>query len=134
MSLNDEPAGAGIEIAPVLVVPEQFHASPRPVGEGERRLVLALLEEAVHTWQSNALQDSPKARRAFVEADEWLSGVGEPMICFEDACAMVGIEADWLRARLNRWLVHRAAHPEAGKKRKIYRSRARTIRRVGRPA
>lgn len=134
MSLEAETTPAATWISPVAVLPAQFHPTPRLGGEGERRLILALIEEAVHTWQKNAFADSPRGRREFQEADQWLGGKGEPMIRFEDACAMLGIEAEWLRTRLRRWRTHRAENPGSGRQRKVYRSRARTIRMVGRPA
>ena len=134
MSLTAEAPSLTAHIEPASVLPEQFHATPRLGGEGERRLILALIEEAIHTWQSNAFAEAPKGKREFHEAEEWFAGTGEAMIPFEDACAVLSIDAQWLRARLQRWRAAEAARPQPANPPKIYRSRARTVRLVSRPA
>jgi hypothetical protein len=78
--------------------------------EGERRLVIAVLEDAVHCFQRYALASDAQGQDRFREAEEWLM---EPdtgaMISFEYICEIYGFDAESIRARLRRWREARIA-------------------------
>lgn len=134
MNINEMNLPGVLEVTPAAVLPEQYWATPRRCGEGERRLVLALIEEAIHTFQARAFAETPAQQDEFDEVHHWFRGDREAMISFEDACQMLGLDPQWLLSRLEEWREHRIRHPEDRPVGKIWRSRARTVRLVGRPA
>lgn len=68
--------------------------------EGERRLLAAVLEDAIACFQHHRFATRPSTRRLFEDAEAWLFGPdGEPF-SFESVCEVLAIDADWLRARL----------------------------------
>ena len=72
--------------------------------EGERRLFIAVLEDAVHCFQRYALASDMQGQARFREAEEWLM---EPdtgaLISFEYICEMYGFETESIRSHLRRW-------------------------------
>jgi hypothetical protein len=71
----DEPNGGGLGLEPETVLPSQFFdrfkidASLQP----EKRLMLAVLEDAVGTFQKYAGATSRRSRRLHAEAEEWFA-------------------------------------------------------------
>ncbi len=89
------------------LTPEQYYdgiraddASSRPI----KRLMLAVLEDAMRCYQTYASSRNPTQRRLFVDAERWLmdrSAGG--VFAFETVCETLGIEPSCLRAGLRRW-------------------------------
>ena len=104
---TSEPIRGGIELEP-----EQFFtrvgigASRQP----EKRLMLAVLEEAVRTFQHCASAHSPRGQRLFTEAEAWFASDDTDWpFSYVNICDALGLEVSALRAGLSRWLVaHRA--------------------------
>jgi len=101
-----EATGTGAELAPETVLPSQFFdrlqvdSSLQP----EKRLMLAVLEDAVGTFQKYVNVRSRHGRRLFSEAEEWFaSHDGDWPFAFVSVCQALGLEADYLRAGLWRW-------------------------------
>src|SRR5439155_20492630 len=58
---------------PDTLLPEQFFTllGRKPL-QGEKRLLLAMLEDAVHCFQTYLLARKPHERRLFQEAEQWI--------------------------------------------------------------
>ena len=100
----DEPAGPGLE--PETILPSQFFdrfqidASLQP----EKRLMLAVLEDAVGTFQKHVTSSTRRGQRLFAEAEEWFAAPAtEWPFGFERICEALGLEAAYIRMGLGRW-------------------------------
>lgn len=83
----------------------------------EQRLLVAVLQEAVHTFQRYADSGNQRGRRLFREADAWFSSNDTTCtFSFVPLCDAVGFDPTYLRSGLRRW---RAASRTAS--RSVYR-------------
>ncbi len=72
--------------------------------ERERRLVLAILEEAVRSYQRYAFATNRRVRRLFGETCEWFDAKDDPWIfSFENICHALDLDPDHIREGLTRW-------------------------------
>jgi hypothetical protein len=84
----------------------------------EKRLMLAVLEEAVATFQRYVDANTRHGQRLFSEAEEWLnSGSTEWAFTAENICNALEIEAEYLRRGLQEWKERRQNSTGA----KVYR-------------
>src|SRR5208337_1266315 len=92
-----------------LLLPVQYVDLVRRnhVIEGELKLLLAVLEDAIRCYLRNANAKDGERRRDFVEVRTWFEGGGRParvrradIFSFENLCAALGIEPRCLLARL----------------------------------
>lgn len=107
-----ENGALGSLFVPDMITPEQFYeghrdeSSIRPV----KRLMLAVLEDALRSFQNNATAIAGPRRRLFDEAEEWLcGGAGEGPFSFETVCETLGIEPEFLRKGLLEWRAQQLA-------------------------
>lgn len=118
-------------IEPEILLPSQFydHFGGNGILEGERRLMLAVLEDAVACFQKYADATRPRGRRLFQEAEEWFTE--EPSgwpFSFESICAVLGIDSDYFRRNLERWRHDLLSQPVESRA-KVGRVRLRAARR-----
>jgi hypothetical protein len=72
--------------------------------EPERRLMLAILEDAIDCYQNNLLARRGRARRLFTEAEEWILEKGSDWIfSFRNICGTLGFSPEYVRQGLLRW-------------------------------
>jgi hypothetical protein len=72
--------------------------------ERERRLVLAILEEAVRSYQHYAFATNRRGRRLFGETCEWFDSNDNTWIfSFENICYALDFDPDHIRQGLTRW-------------------------------
>ena len=72
--------------------------------EPERRLMLAILEDAINCYQDNLLAQRSRARRLFTEAEEWILEKGSDWIfSFKNICETLGFNPQYVRQGLLRW-------------------------------
>lgn len=72
--------------------------------EPEKRLMLAILEDAVNSFQDNVLAESGKAKKLFDEAEEWiLEEDNDWIFSFGNICEVLGFDPRYLRLGLLRW-------------------------------
>jgi hypothetical protein len=72
--------------------------------ERERRLVLAILEEAVRSYQHYAFATNRRGRRLFGETCEWFDSHDNTWIfSFENICYALDLDPDHIREGLTRW-------------------------------
>ena len=65
--------------------------------------MLAVLEEAVATFQHQLGADSRRGRRLFREADEWFRSADTSWaFAFESVCDVLGLDPDYVRRGLAR--------------------------------
>jgi len=118
-------------IEPDILLPSQYFDGLAPhVGfEGERRLMLAVLEDAVACYQKHMTATRPRAQRLFLDAEAWLFNEdGTPVFSFESVCTVLGIHPEYFRSNLLRWKQRQLTAPEGGGAR-VGRVRLRSARR-----
>jgi hypothetical protein len=72
--------------------------------EGEERLMLAVLENAVEYFQKYVLARNPRGKQLFQEAEEWfLDKDGQALYSFESICETLGLHPDPIRKGLIVW-------------------------------
>ncbi|HVC44547.1 MAG TPA: hypothetical protein VND20_06980 [Candidatus Binataceae bacterium] len=96
----------GSIFVPDVLTPEQYYDSRRddsaiaPV----KRLMMAVLEDALRCFQNNADAKNGPRKRLFAEAEQWLCGdEGDGPFSFETVCETLNIEPGFLRSGLKEW-------------------------------
>jgi len=107
-----ESGSLGSLFVPDVITPEQFYdtrhddSAIRPV----KRLMLAVLEDALRCFQNNANAKTGPRRRLYAEAEQWLCGDGgDGPFSFDTVCETLGIEPRFLRHGLLKWREQQAA-------------------------
>ena len=76
----------------------------KDIREGEERLMLAVLEEAVKCFQEYVLATRPREKRLFQEAEEWiLETDSDYLFSFDSICQTLGLHPDYTRQALLVW-------------------------------
>lgn len=93
------------------ILPVQFWRADGRVdrGEPERRLMLAVLQDAVLTLTAHARGGTARSRRVVEEARRWLaSDSREHPFAFGAICDVLGLDVGYLRAAVRRLQANRA--------------------------
>lgn len=70
----------------------------------EKRLMLALLDDAVKCFQKYLPAKSGRGKRRFTEVEQWFwDKTREDTFSFEHVCAVLGLSPSYLRRMLNQW-------------------------------
>jgi hypothetical protein len=111
----ERPGDATVKMEPETVLPAQFFtgfhvdASLQP----EKRLMLAVLEDAVGTFQKYATAGGRRGRRLFAEAEEWFAAEDDGWpFAFTSICQALGFDPEYLRRGLARWRDQQVAQGE----------------------
>jgi hypothetical protein len=103
---------SAFEAEPIL--PSQFFEGRKnnEAVEPEKRLMLAVLADAVHCYQVGCYAQKASRIRAFQEAEAWLfsSKWYGPFSC-ENVCHALDITPNYLRKMLRKWRTRRANGP-----------------------
>ena len=76
----------------------------KSIREGEERLMLAVLENAVEYFQKYVLARKPSGRQLFREAEEWfLEKNADLFFSFESICETLELHPDYIREGLMSW-------------------------------
>jgi hypothetical protein len=88
------------------ILPSQLFCPRTPGGgEPEKRLMAAVLKDAIHTYQTLA---SAPARRRFEEVRDWFASDDTTYpFAFLRICDVLDLEPDWVRAGLAQWRANR---------------------------
>lgn len=79
----------------------------------EHRLMLAVLEDALVTFQSGLKSSDPLRRQYFCEVGRWVKSTdSESPFSFENICSTLGLDPDYIRAGLCE-MRRRAMQPKA---------------------
>jgi len=93
-------------LQPDTLLPSQYFAALRHKGahEPERRLVVAVLQDAVDCFQKHVMARDRKARQLFLDAEEWIGSDDRSWpFSFENVCDLLQINAEYLRRGLTAW-------------------------------
>jgi hypothetical protein len=96
------------DLDPETLLPVQF--ADQRTKQGEKRLMLAVLEKAIGTLQRNLHAKTSRGRRQFREAEEWIVSPDTSwMFSFETICHTLGLDPEYLRGGLERMKERRPA-------------------------
>lgn len=91
---------------PDTLLPSQYfdRIRRRASSDGERRLMVAILEDAVDVYRKQAAARDRKRRQLFEDAEEWIESDDRAWIfSFENICDVLSIDASYLRKGLRAW-------------------------------
>ena len=118
---EDTDAGAA-RLEPEVVLPAQVFDRRASMLQPEKRLMLAILEDATATLLRYPPPRQARKRRALREAEEWLDSTDtESPFAFIRICEVLGLDAQWLRTGLSRAREAREGEPEKYRIRPIRR-------------
>lgn len=128
----------------MLLSHEYLAAFRRRQLEPEKRLMLAVLEDAVACFQSYVFAQNRRKQTLFNEAEDWIRDEnGDHVFSFENICAALKFNPKYVREGLLRWKMRKLAErpkiqliniPSAGRKSVIRkRDTNRMIERVKQP-
>src|SRR5712692_5777451 len=96
----------GFLFQPDVLIPAQYFDTLRSKTgmEPEKRLMLAVLEDAVRCFQDNVSAESDAKKELFAEAEEWfLEEPADRVFSFENSCDALGLNPEYVRRGLLRW-------------------------------
>lgn len=102
---NFEDRLAGL-FTPDTLLPSQFFDRVRRRGEhdGERRLMIAVLEDAIDVYRKQAGSRDPRGEALFKDAEEWIEDADRSwLFAFQNICDVLDLDADYLRKGLRAW-------------------------------
>jgi hypothetical protein len=105
LAWREDPARGLIRVEDSPVLPSQFfrHRS-RTAVPGERRLLLAIVEEAVDCYCKTCGRRERRSQNLHREAEAWIfSDDRSWFLSFQNICDVLDIDAGSLRNRLGRW-------------------------------
>ncbi len=91
---------------PDTLLPIQYFEATRRkhLLEGEKRLILSVLEDAVECFMKCIDSTSGKGQRLFRDADDWINLEDKHWVfSFDNVCEMLDIEPEYLRRGLQLW-------------------------------
>jgi hypothetical protein len=100
---------------PDTLLPSQYfdRVRRRASFDGERRLMVAILEDAVEVYRKQVCARDRKRRTLFEDAQAWIESSDKTWIfSFENICDVLNIDAGYLRQGLRRW--KKAHGPDRG--------------------
>jgi len=93
-------------LQPDTLLPSQYFAALKRKGqhEPERRLAIAVLQDAVDCYQKHLRARDRKARQLFVDAEEWITSDDRTWpFSFDNVCDLLQISPEYLRRGLAVW-------------------------------
>jgi hypothetical protein len=114
---------------PDTLLPDQFMDTFRRKShlEPEKKLMLAVLEDAIACYQKYVFARDGKGRALFQETEEWIQEKnGDWLFSFANVCDTLGFDPDYLREGLLQW---KAEKVEASSKPTTYQLAAPQPRR-----
>jgi hypothetical protein len=94
---------AGAILAPDTLLPTQYFDQVRRAAgrAGERRLMVAVLEDAVRQYLTHAGADDPHHRALFEDAEAWVEERDASWFySFENVCTVLDLDPEYLRRGL----------------------------------
>src|SRR5262249_2603081 len=88
-----------------------FRRNARRALTPERRLLVAILADAVDCYQKNLIARTARGRRLCREAEDWILSDDQAWgFSFPNICATLGVDAEAMRARARLWKAHHSTH------------------------
>ena len=93
----------------------------------ERRLMVAILEDAVSCLSKDPRQCTTQQKKSYDEAYSWINATDAEgwIFSFDNVCETLGFDATYLRRGLNRWSARSRSGAASKPRLKKYRSGAR---------
>ena len=89
---------------PDVMLPIQFHAQVHAPRDPERRLRLAVLDNAIRSVQRHMYARDRRGQVLYADAVDWFSSPDRvESFSFENVCEALGLDADYVRIGLCRW-------------------------------
>ncbi len=91
---------------PDTLLPIQYFEAMRKkhLLEGEKRLILCVLEDAIECFMKCIDASTSKGQRLFRDADEWIAHEDKRWVfSFDNVCDMLDINAEYMRMGLRKW-------------------------------
>ena len=91
---------------PDTLMPSQYFDRMRRRTEydGERRLMIAVLEDAVDVYRKQAGSRDPRSRQLFLEAEQWIEDTDATwLFSFENICHVLDLDPTYIRRGLHVW-------------------------------
>lgn len=83
--------------------------------EGTRRLMWAVLKDTLRCYHTYADSKTVHGQRLFHDAERWLQSRDlQWVFSFENVCAALGVDSDYLRNELRRWYRNRSKWARTG--------------------
>jgi hypothetical protein len=101
---ENDPMKLDESLAPDVMLPAQLVADVRALRDPERRLRLAVLEDAIRYFQRYLDATDARQRALYEDAVDWFGSPdrSEPF-SFENVCDALELDPDYLRQGLCRW-------------------------------
>jgi hypothetical protein len=91
---------------PDTLLPIQYFEAMRRkhLLEGEKRLILSVLEDAIECFMKCIEASTSKGQRLFRDADEWIAHEDKRWVfSFDNVCDMLDINPEYMRTGLRKW-------------------------------
>src|SRR5277367_4128392 len=91
---------------PDTLLPIQYFEAMRKkhLLEGEKRLILSVLEDAIECFMKCIDAATSKGQRLFRDADEWIAHEDKRWVfSFDNVCDMLDINPEYMRMGLRKW-------------------------------
>ncbi|OGZ46215.1 MAG: hypothetical protein A3C84_01720 [Candidatus Ryanbacteria bacterium RIFCSPHIGHO2_02_FULL_48_12] len=101
-----------------ILTPDQFFDRIRNVlyRQPEKRLLYAILFDAIHCFQAYLLANKTHQKRLYTEAAAWLFGDDTTWhFSFLNICDLLDLDAGYLRIGITQWREHTIKRAEMGK-------------------
>jgi hypothetical protein len=102
---------------PDVLTPVQYYEGVRaqhPETHAMKRLMLAVLEDALRCLQTYTERRNPAHRKSFGEAETWiLDRRAQGPFAFVSVCEALGIQPDHLREGIRKWRVQLSDGPDS---------------------
>jgi hypothetical protein len=99
---------------PDTMLPSQFYAAAlRRKGalKPERRLIIAILQDAIECYQKNLFAREGKARQLYADAEEWIDSEDRShYFSYENICEILDMNPGFVRRGLHAWRQRQLAH------------------------
>jgi hypothetical protein len=83
----------------------------KTIREREEELMLAILEDAINSFQKYLITGSDREKKDFDEVQRWIRGKNkEWLFSFDNICETLGLDPSYLRRGLMAW-AKRKGHP-----------------------
>ncbi len=106
LKYQDKEDTASRLFEPDILLPSQYFGVVQRRGSltPEKKLMLAVLESALHDFQRYRLATGIRGKRLFREAQEWLTSREETgALSFVVICQALGIDPDYLCKKMSVW-------------------------------
>jgi len=96
---------------------QRSRIDPAQARDGTRRLMWAILKDTLCCYQAYADSTTVHGQRLFRDAERWVQSADLTWIfSFENVCAILDIDTDYLRNELRRWRRTQVRHTQQMRK------------------